>query len=146
MEFLLSELHNLIISYLKDTKEIDTFITSFNINLTNKDWLHIFSLRYPKFYKNNIINYNVKEIYYGFIQNKVNSQIDIIENNDLMPDSMFFVNRYNIFVRYLIKNNLIKFKYNLQIIIYALNDVELFLQFNTIKDFKNKMYGSVYCL
>lgn len=71
MNIIPKELYLGILSYLdvstevKNTSQLETLkvIEAFPLELTNNDWIYLFTLRFPRWYKKSLYHLNTKEIY-----------------------------------------------------------------------------------
>lgn len=73
-----------IIQYLDDPRDIDKFLLLISYQLNNNDWVTIFKLSMPYYYKETLKNYNAKIVYYRILFNRMYT---IERSNKIMASS-----------------------------------------------------------
>ena len=114
-----SELITIIISYIKDFPDLDTFQETFTPRI---DWVNLFILNYSEYYHVNLKNYRIKYVYYDFILQKSKIEIHLLHFKET--------------ARYLLLNDIIKTNRGDHIDnIFMYDDIEIY------KVYQNQLLG-----
>src|SRR5436190_7509545 len=121
MEELPTELYLQIGSYLNKTQDFANFLNIFPRELSNKDYLYLFTLQYKTWYTPNIINYDIKELYVEFsgIKTIIGTNFERLHFELILENPK----NYQRIIKYLVVNDLIFI--NLKDIC-ILDDIEIF--------------------